>query len=361
MITELPTKQPAPLTRLRNRAALIVQREQTTGQGRHVDPEHRPESKATARWSACKWRAMRSPAMTLFAAALRSPAGGTVRDGVIDDLAEYYGISPTEVVERCLSWEADSVAEWTAASGIDEFYNSTTSWAFDLLWYAYLQTDGIGYPESVIVADAVAPHAAGRRVLDLGSGVGVTAQLWAALGYQVTLADVSETLLAFARWRLERRGVSADYVHLPAGGLPDGLDLVTALDVIAHVPDIDATARQLRAAMNDGGLLVCNYDVRRASAANAWHLYEDDLPLRWAVQRAGFTPTRLVDGRLWIYRTCRTSGAGWVVRRAAAWCRLASPPARLIRAARRQLARAALAIAIRAYARFRPATPAPRS
>jgi SAM-dependent methyltransferase len=336
------------MQRLRDRIVMVLLREEVRGQGRHVDPEDpgtaQPSTKSTA--------ALGSANMAVFADVLRPPAGGPVREGVVGDLAEFHGLDPDEVVKRCLNWEDESVEEWRAAprdtpAGITDFYNTIESWSFDLLWYAYLQTEGYAYPETVVVADRLGPPSAGARMLDLGSGAGVTAQFFAALGYEVTLADISVPLLTFARWRLERRGVPATYVPLPAD-LPEGhYDLVTALDVIAHVPDPAETAARLHRALRSGGLFVANFDVRRHSPQNAWHLYEDDLPLRWAVERAGFVPVRLIDGVLWVYRARSTTGANWLLRKAFAWVRLASPPARAIRAARRSLARAALVLLAR--------------
>jgi SAM-dependent methyltransferase len=188
-------------------------------------------------------------------------------------------------------------------------------------------------------------------MLDLGSGVGVTAQLFSSLGYDVTLADVSSPLLTFAQWRLEQRGVKADYIQLPAEFPDASYDLITALDVMAHVPDVAETARRLHRSLRRGGLFVANFDVRRRSRRNAWHLYEDDLPLRWAVQKAGFTPVTLIDGILWIYRADSPTGLAWRLRTALAWVRLASPPARGLRQIRRAFARLVLVVASRIVGR----------
>jgi SAM-dependent methyltransferase len=142
---------------------------------------------------------------------------------------------------------------------------------------------------------------------------------------------------------LEKRGVKAKYLNLPADFPEDEFDLITALDVMAHVPDPAETAQRLRRALHTGGLFVANFDVRRQSPQNAWHLYEDDLPLRWSVQRAGFVPVGLIDGILWVYRAAPTTGFMARARTALAWARLASPVAKAVRASRRALARAALA------------------
>ncbi len=281
--------------------------------------------------------------MRRYADALRSPAGGAVRDGVIDDLAEYYHLTPEQVVHRCLHWEDESVQEWRASSpdtpeSLTRFYNSVTSWSFDLLWYSYLQAVGFAYPKHVVVADRLPPPTPDARLLDFGSGVGVTAQLFAQIGYDVTLADVSTPLLAFAQWRLDRRGVKATYIHLPAD-LPDAsYDVITALDTFTHVPDAVQTARELYRATRPGGYLVINFATRRQSERNAWHLYDDDLSLRWAIERTGYVPVQYIDGRIWVYRALPTTAA----RKARAWLRLASPPARGLRSLRHALARAAL-------------------
>lgn len=340
----------APLMRVLHRVALVVQREDTGGQGPHVDPlDPSIEHPVRARWTAAHRQGMASPTMALFREALRRPDGGTERDGVLGDLAEHHGLTADQALDRCLRWESESVGEWESAprdtaTGIAGFYDSVESWSFDLHWYNYLQGAGFGYPKSVIVADLVGKPPRPARMLDFGSGAGVTAQLFAALGFEVTLADVSAPLLGFARWRLERRGVAARYLRLPTE-LPEGAyDLITALDVMAHVPgeELDRTTGSLRRALRPGGLLVTDYDVRRRSRNNAWHLHEDDLPLRWAVERAGFVPVRLVDGIVWVYRAVPTHGLRWRLRTALAWLRLASPPVRALRRVRRALARAAL-------------------
>jgi 2-polyprenyl-3-methyl-5-hydroxy-6-metoxy-1,4-benzoquinol methylase len=334
--------------RARARVITALMRESAAGSGVHLDPED-PATPApsTQGWTKARRLAQESPAMKAFADTMRPPSGGTVRDGVIGDLAEFYHVPAEQVVHRCLHWEDESLDEWRAAGGdapggLAEFYNSVVSWSFDLLWYSYLQTVGFAAPNHVVVADWLPEPAAGARLLDFGSGVGVTAQLFATLGYEVTLADISTSLLDFARWRLERRGVKAEYLQLPADLPPASYDVITALDTLAHVPDAEQTASELYAATRPGGLLVTNFDTRRRSERNAWHLYDDDLPLRWAIERAGFVQLAHIDGDLWVYQARPTTGAAWRRHKLAAWLRLASPPARGLRAVQHGVARAAL-------------------
>lgn len=328
------------LRRLRWRLYALSLRETGVAQGIHIDPQASDVAPpSSAGWSRVQWRAAQSNAMARFADGLRPLGGGDVRDGVIQDLATYYKMPADQVVHHCLHWEEESVAEWkAAASSLADFYNSVTSWSFDLLWFSYLQAAGYTYPQHVVIADQL-PLTPGSRVLDFGSGVGVSSQLFAALGHHVELADISEPLLSFARWRLERRGVTARYNLLPAELPSRTYDLITAVDTFAHVPDADETARQLYAAVRLGGYVVTNFDVRPKSDANSWHLYEDDLQLRWALERNGFVQTRLIDGNLRVYQARPMSGARWLLHRTWAWCHLASAPRRGLRASRRSALR----------------------
>lgn len=313
------------------------------GQGRHIDPE--------APGAPPPPRPYPSATMEVFADCLRPPGGGSVREGVLGDLAEFYGLTRDQAMERCLGWETESIKEWHAAprdtaAGLADFYDTVESWSFDVLWYAYLQAAGYPYPASVVVADTVEAITgrtvtSGGRLLDFGSGAGVTGQFFTALGWDVTMADVSATLLEFARWRHQRRGLDSKFLRLPAD-LPDGaFDLITAIDVFAQIPDAAQTATALHRALRPGGLLVTNFDVRPPSEANAWHLYQHAAPLRWAVERAGFAPVRLVDGFTWFYRAEPAGTPAARLRTALAWARLASPPSRMLRAAARRTLRAA--------------------
>ena len=86
--------------------------------------------------------------------------------------------------------------------------------AFDLLWFAYLQAEGYGLPTSVLALQAIGTRDHGPAHLDFGSGAGVTSQVFARAGYETTLADISTSLLDFARFRLSRRGAIARFIDL---------------------------------------------------------------------------------------------------------------------------------------------------
>ena len=302
-------------------------------------------------WPPRQLDAWNSPEMEAFRSALRI-GGGDERAGVISDLASYFEIAPDEAVRRALHWAEWYVSEWTAderdsAASIRDFYRTTQATAFDVLWYAYLQSAGQSYPVSVAIARTLKPHSAGRHHLDFGSGVGVTAQLFQRLGYDTTLADVSNSLLAFARYRLDRRETPAKYLDLNDAALGvNAYDVITAIDVLVHVPDLKTTIAVLHRALRPGGILFANFDVRPQTEENVSHLYADDLPLRWQLQRAGFEPEESLDGMITRYRRVDPAGVSHALRGARDLALLRSPARPAFRAAKaylRGIARQALA------------------
>lgn len=289
-------------------------------QGAHPDPLD-PLTPPPARQNLPKaeLEAFDSPEMDLFRSCLLMPGLPDVRAAILDDLSSYYGLSPEECVQRCLNWESWSAEEWRAADrsseeGLRDFYLTTQSWSFDLMWYAYLQTEGYIRSASVRALRAIPGSGQGRDHLDFGSGAGFTSQLFARAGYQVALADISTPLLDFARHRLSRRGVTARYIDLNDEKLEAGhYDVITAFDALTQVPDLVAVAASLHSALRPGGWLITNFDVRPRTEENAWHLYDDDLDLRATMHRAGFLPHGHF-GAFIVYRRREPSDLRWRLR-----------------------------------------------
>jgi SAM-dependent methyltransferase len=270
------------------------------GQGAHIDPLSAPPPDQSD-WSREMLAAAAGAEMDRYRDGLRPGAGGSVRDGVLEDLSAFYEMTPDDCVRRAIDWEAWSVQEWSAseresAEGLREFMRTTRSWSFDLLWYAYQQAEGYGRPDSPAVARFLRRRGVTKgRYLDFGSGVGATAQLFAALGYDTTLADVSDTLLDFARFRLERRGVAASYLNLNQDALPVGTyHAITALDVMAHVPDLPETLAALWRSLVPGGWLFATLDARVKAPESAWHLYDEEWDMCWQLERAGFAQRAMI-------------------------------------------------------------------
>jgi 2-polyprenyl-3-methyl-5-hydroxy-6-metoxy-1,4-benzoquinol methylase len=343
MTTTIPAN---PLGVALRRALRIAVRntEEHAESGVHVDPlvESAPEWQLSPKEQMLRT----SPELRMFSSMLTID-GKDVRESVLDDLAAYHHCTPEEARERAMNWEQASVEEWESVDGSDSdegrvaFYRTQQSWSYDLLWWAYLQTEGWGDPASVMAYRWLQQYSPGRRHLDFGSGVGTTSQLFIEGGWRSTLSDLSSTLLDFAKFRLERRGEQAQYIDLGTSGLPAGAyDSITAIDTLAHVPDVYATGLQLHAALGRDGYLVANFDIRKPTRETVWHLEADDLAARYELRRAGFKEVADLGYDLLVYRKVRPSGPRALLRQSWDWLTLVSPPRRIGRVASRPFLKA---------------------
>lgn len=99
---------------------------------------------------------------------------------------------------------------------------------------------------------------AGARVVDLGTGTGSLARLFAQHGCEVTGVDIAAPLLEQARRLDHEAGVEIDYVKASAEatGLPDGAFDVVSAGQCWHWFDRPAAAREVARLLIDGGSVV---------------------------------------------------------------------------------------------------------
>ncbi len=96
-------------------------------------------------------------------------------------------------------------------------------------------------------------------LLDVGCGGGILSEPLARLGAAVTGLDPAPSHVAVARRHAERAGLSIDYRDEAVKVLRDRgerFDVVLAMEVVEHVPDIRAFVSACGAVVKPGGLLV---------------------------------------------------------------------------------------------------------
>lgn len=182
----------------------------------------------------------------------------------IGELADYFGISRDEARRNCEDALSNSKREWDSAprqtsDQIVDFYRETRSYLFEHVWWHSTDTEANSANVEIL---KYAQSRGACNYLDFGSGVGANAILFARHGFNVTLADVSRTMLDFARWRMRRRGLNATFIDLNEHRLPkESFDFITAVDVCEHLADPGTELKRLSQSLKTGGTIVFNYRV----------------------------------------------------------------------------------------------------
>lgn len=146
------------------------------------------------------------------------------------------------------------------------------------------------------------------RVLDVGCAAGYFLAVMQEQGWQVTGLEPSDAIRPQAEERLGRANVHGGLLgQVPLA--PGSFDLITMWDVIEHIPDVVAAAREVRKLLAPGGkFLIETQNVRSLAARvlgkrwqhykhaeHIYHFHKDTL--RDALARAGF---RVLENRPWL-------------------------------------------------------------
>jgi ubiquinone/menaquinone biosynthesis C-methylase UbiE len=195
---------------------------------------------------------------TIWADSLRE-GDLSLEETLARELADYFGQTPEEVRSLWLTATARLKEEWEAQNPrtpdeIIRYYDQSTTYIYELTyWHTLDNNDGLIQNAKSLELALSQP---GRRYLDFGGGTGSNIILFVKHGFDCTLADISSSLMSFARWRLARRGIPARIVDLKVETLPDDhYDFVTVVDILEHTVDPVAVMRDVVRATRPGGLI----------------------------------------------------------------------------------------------------------
>ncbi|MCB1494145.1 MAG: bifunctional 2-polyprenyl-6-hydroxyphenol methylase/3-demethylubiquinol 3-O-methyltransferase UbiG [Bauldia sp.] len=128
------------------------------------------------------------------------------------------------------------------------------------------------------------PHAlAGLSILDIGCGAGLVSEPLTRMGASVTGIDPSAENIEVARRHAADGGLAVDYRAVTAEQLGETgatWDVVLALEVVEHVPDVDAFVAAAGALIRPGGLLIAS-TINRTMKALALAIVGAEYVLRW--------------------------------------------------------------------------------
>lgn len=132
----------------------------------------------------------------------------------------------------------------------------------------------------------------GRRLLDVGCGLGEASVYFALEGAEVTACDLSPGMLRAAEALAARCGTSLETRECPADDLraaDDSFDVVYAGNLLHHMPDAGSVLGEFRRVVRPGGIVVTwdplaynpVIDLYRRMATEV--RTEDEAPLRFSV------------------------------------------------------------------------------
>jgi len=182
------------------------------------------------------------------------------------------------------------------------------------------------------VRDLVASHfgsrtpraLSGLKTLDLGCGGGLVSAPLARMGADVTAIDASEEAIGAASAYAQQAGLDIDFQCTTAEALVEAgaqFDLVTALEIVEHVADVNAFLTAASALVKPGGALVLS-TINRTQKARALAIVGAERILKWAPEGAHdfdklVTPEEIREGapelnwREPVGLTYNPLGAGW--------------------------------------------------
>lgn len=129
---------------------------------------------------------------------------------------------------------------------------------------------------------------AGLDVLDLGCGGGLVSAPLARMGAKLKAIDASAEAIGAASAYAAQAGLDINFECTTAEALVergDQFDLVTALEIVEHVADVNAFLSAASSLVKPGGVLVLS-TINRTAKARAFAITGAERILKWAPEGA---------------------------------------------------------------------------
>jgi mycofactocin glycosyltransferase len=199
--------------------------------------------------------------------ALTLPGQPDLKTSLVSELARYEGAADLDRLwRRCCAATQTMKDEWEEQvdardrGAVERYYDDSQAMMDELVWWHTLEDDLS--PLAYVTALEFARQRGCGAYLDFGTGIGSGGVLFGRHGFEVTVADISPSLLEFSRWRFELRDLPARIVDTSAAALPEGaFDFITAMDVFEHLVDPVEVAEAMWRSLRPGGFLFGRFGV----------------------------------------------------------------------------------------------------
>ncbi|HIJ38905.1 MAG TPA: bifunctional 2-polyprenyl-6-hydroxyphenol methylase/3-demethylubiquinol 3-O-methyltransferase UbiG [Rhodospirillaceae bacterium] len=120
----------------------------------------------------------------------------------------------------------------------------------------------------------------GLSLLDIGCGGGLLSEPMARLGFAVTGIDAGAKNIAIARLHAAQSGLTIDFRSLMPEDLTGQFDVVMAMEVVEHVPDVSVFLNAAAERLRPGGAFLAA-TLNRTPKAFALAIVGAEYLLRW--------------------------------------------------------------------------------
>jgi SAM-dependent methyltransferase len=221
---------------------------------------------------------------TIWEQALIVDGQPSLKDSLIWELGQYRGVADLDRLwRRCAASSSAMRTEWDEMidagdrSAVEKYYDDCEGMMDELVWWHTLEDDLS--PLAYVTALELAQQRGCRTYLDFGSGIGSGGILFGRHGFDVSVADISPSLLSFNRWRFDRRGLTGRIFDTSSVPLPENsFDFITAMDVFEHLFDPVEAAQTLWTTLRPGGLLFGRFGVEE-DENKPMHIVKDFNPM----------------------------------------------------------------------------------